>query len=36
MELQDVGLGSMDWSNLSQDRERWRALMTETINSRVS
>jgi hypothetical protein len=27
MDLQEVGLGSMDWVELFHDRDRWRALM---------
>jgi hypothetical protein len=27
MELQEVGCEGMDWIDLAQDRDRWRALM---------
>jgi hypothetical protein len=34
MDIQDVGWG-MDWIELSQDRDRWRALVNEVMNLRV-
>jgi len=27
VELQEVGLGGMDWNDLAQDRDRWQALV---------
>jgi len=35
MDLQEVGCGSVDWTELAQDRERWRALVTVVMNIRV-
>ena len=32
---QEVGFGDMDGIDLSQDRDRWRALVNEVMNLRV-
>jgi hypothetical protein len=35
MDLQDVGRGRGDWTELAQDRDRWRALVSKVMNFRV-
>jgi len=35
MDLQDVGCGVMDWIELAQDKDKWRALVTAIMNLRV-
>ena len=34
MDLQEVGSGGKDWIELTQDRERWRALLNVVKNLR--
>jgi len=34
MDLREVGCGDMDWIDVAQDRDRWRALLKEVMNFR--
>jgi hypothetical protein len=34
MDLSEIGWGSVDWIQLAQDRDRWRALVNTVMNLR--
>jgi hypothetical protein len=35
MDLRDIGWNGMDWIELAQDRDQWRALVITVINRRI-
>jgi hypothetical protein len=36
MGLQEVGCGDTDWIDVARDRDRWRVLVTDVMNLRVT
>jgi hypothetical protein len=34
MDIRETGLGGVDWIRLSQDRDRWRAVVSAVMNLR--
>jgi hypothetical protein len=32
MDLRDIGWGGMDWIDLAEDRDQWRALVNTVMN----
>jgi hypothetical protein len=35
MDFREIGWGSVDWIQLAQDRDRWRAVVNTVMNFRV-
>jgi len=35
LDIREVGCGYVDWMELAQDRDRWRALVSAVMNLRV-
>jgi hypothetical protein len=36
MDFQEVGCGGVDWTEVAQDRDKWRTLVNVVMNIRVS
>jgi hypothetical protein len=36
MDLREIGWDGVDWIELAQDRDQWRALVNTAMNLRVS
>jgi hypothetical protein len=36
MDLREIGWTGMDWFDLTQDKDQWRALVNTVMNLRVS
>jgi hypothetical protein len=36
IDLREIGWGGMDWIDVAQDRDQWRALVNTVMNLRVS
>jgi hypothetical protein len=36
MDLREIGWDDVDWIDLAQDRDQWRALVSMVMNLRVS
>jgi hypothetical protein len=36
MDLQEVGWGGINWIDMAQDRDRWRAVVSAVMNLRVA
>jgi hypothetical protein len=35
MDLREIGWGGVDWIDLAEDRDQWRALVNTVMNLRV-
>jgi hypothetical protein len=35
MDLREIGLGGVDWIRVTQNRDRWRAVVSAVMNLRV-
>jgi hypothetical protein len=35
MDLREIGLGGVDWTDMAQDRDQWRVLVNMVLNLQV-
>jgi hypothetical protein len=35
IDLREIGWGGMDWTDMAEDRDKWKALVNTVMNLRV-